>query len=362
MSFRSRLAFATTSALVLALISACGDDPTAPPTQLWQDVSLPNLGAKGFMGIAARGSRVVAVGVAGSSAAREPLAVQSTGGTWQALTLPATPAEALFVGVAIDVSGSVVFVGVRAAEQPIVLDERAGWQTATLPVTGYLNAVVAGQSGTWIAVGTASGGLAATSTAPGVWVPDNAGFTTLQEKGLVDVTHADSAFVACGWDDTFLGPVLRIHDNTGWKALDGPGTVNVPEISEEYRSVLLEPGGALWLGGASIDTSQFPADYSARLARRPASGDWFEVVLPNATNVEAINDILRASDGSLYLACGENTARVLRYDGMIFHDEGPGTPGQVLALAEDGAGRIYAAGVLESGTSDPQPLLRVRNP
>jgi len=362
MDFRSRPVLTATSAALLAFVAACGDDPARPPGEVWRDAALPNLGAAGLINIAARGSRVVAIGAAGSETEPEAVALETTGGAWQVLPLPATPVDALFLGLALDPSGSAVLVGARPAGEPLVLDERVGWQTATLPVAGFLNAVAAGQGSTWVAVGTASGGFAAWSSVPGVWVTDHAGFTTPQEKGLVDVSHADGVFVACGWDDADLGPALRRDDGTGWKNLLGPGSVTIPEAHAEYRSVLLESGGALWLGGTIVEAMGSDEVYTALLARRPPSGDWFEIVLPDAASAEAVNDILRAADGSVYLACGETAARVLRFDGARWHDEGPGTPGQILALAEDASGRIYAAGVSAHATAQPQPLLRVRRP
>ena len=70
----------------------------------------------------------------------------------------------------------------------------------------------------------------------------------------------------------------------------------------------------------------------------------------------------RASDGSLYVACGETTAQVLRLQDGRWSDEGPGTPGRVVALAEDAGGTIYAAGSRSSAPRQSGPLLRKRTP
>lgn len=358
---RSSLLAAAVMTAALPVLSGCGDDPVAPPSGSWSDVVLPDLGTA-LLGVAARGARVVAIGYGHGPVGPEAHAAQSMGGLWRVLPLPTLPPNTVFMGVALDVAGRVVFVGGTPAEQPVIVDERAGWQATILPVAGLLNAVFAGRGDTLVAVGTASGGLAASSFAAGIWSPDRAGFTTAQEKGLVDVTVADGVFIACGWDDAHLQPVLRRRDPSGWTELPGPGGVTVPESHIEYRSVWLEPGGALWLGGTIIDTTGGGERYAAWLARRPSNGDWFEIVLPDPGVLEMVNDILRATDGSVYLACGQITGRVLRFDGTRWSDEGPGTPGEVVALAEAANGTIYAAGFRNSVSSQPGPLLRQRTP
>ena len=205
------------------------------------------------MSIAARGTRVVAVGAVGSDPTPDAVAVQTTGGPWEVLALPATPADAMFTGVTLDESGAAVFVGAIPSGSP--------WSSTSAvagshhpPTTGFLNAVIAGRADTVVAVGTASGGLAARSAAPGAWVTDRAGFATPQEKGLVDIASADGVFVACGWDDADLQPVLRRYDSTGWKEVPGPGSSVIPEIRVEHRAVWLGPGGTVWVGGALVES------------------------------------------------------------------------------------------------------------
>ena len=349
-------------AAMLMLSPGCGDDPAAPANDLWADVTLPALGRSGVVGIAARGSRVVAVGVEKSAASPATFAVQTTGGAWRVLALPATPANAVFLDVAFAAGGEAVIVGGMPAEHPVVLDERTGWSATILPAAGFLFAAAAGDGDSLLAVGVASGGLTALGVAPGAWVTDHAGFTTPQEKGLVDVTFANSTFVACGWDDATLTPVLRRLDSTGWKDVPGPGSAVIPEIREEFYAVWLEPDGSLWLGGTTIESTGGTEVFSARLARRPASGDWLEIVLPSAGAAEAVNDILRAADGSVYLACGRTAARVLRWNGMTWQEEQPAIPGQFLALAETANGAVYAAGVQRWAPGQERPLIRVRRP
>lgn len=349
-------------AAVLALGASCGDDPVAPAEDRWVDVALPSLGRSALMGIAAYGTRVLAIAVDRSTAPPLARVVQTTGGAWELVTIPSGPASTVFLGVCFDTGGQAVLAGGTFAGQAIVLDERTGWSATTWPGEGFLQAVTAGGGDSLLAVGTASGGLSALRSMPGVWQAGRAGFTSQQEKGLVDVSFAGGTFVACGWDDSTGAAILRSLDATGWKPVDGPGTVDIPEVHSEHRAVWRDPDGALWLGGASIDGTNAVEVYRARLSRRPPDGDWFDVVLPDAPGAEAVNDILRAADGSIYLACGETNARVLRWDGMTWQDEQPAIPGRFLALAETADGSVYAAGVRMAAPGQELPLLRRRRP
>lgn len=344
----------------LVLAGGCGDDSVCPcETGPWADVALPDLGEARLVGVAARGTRVVGIGVSLTSA--KSAIVQSTGGSWETIGVPTAPSDVIYLGVALDASARLILVGGSPSLVPIVADERAQWTIPDLMREGALYAVATGGDDSVLAVGTAVGGLAAASSAPGVWSADHAGFTTPQEKGLVDLAYANGVYAACGWDDSVGRPILRLHDGNGWKDTPGPAVVFPPEYSVEYRAVCIEPGGALWLGGALIDATGGGPRYSAWLMRRTSSMDWIGVVLPDAGPAESINDILSATDGSVYLACGRTTARVLRWDGMRWSDEGPGVLGGMSALAEDATGRIYAAGFRGDRGTD-QPLLRVRTP
>jgi hypothetical protein len=302
----------------------------------------------------------VAVGVARPGGTNEAFAVQSTGGAWQTLAVPALPAGSALLGVALDAGGNALLVGGTPSVHPIIVDERANWSASILTASGYLNAVAAGDGSALLAVGVASGGLAARSVGPGVWVTDQAGFTTAAEKGLVDVSFAAGSYIACGWDDATLAPVLRRYDGNSWTEIPGPGLGGTPGIRAEHRAIWLGSDGGFWLGGTVIDSSGGSDRLTARLAARSSGGDWFDIVLPDAPSLEAVNDIRRAADGSLYLACGETTARVLRWDGTSWQDEQPAIPGQFLALAEDATGAIYAAGWRLDAQGQERPLLRRR--
>ena len=358
---QTRLAAALALAVALACASSCGDDPLNPPADPWMDLSTP-VQSGSLLALAAHGADVIAVGAQGRRESPEAVALWSSGGSFSILNLPLTPTGATFSGAAFDGGGGAVIVGGNRAGQPFACDERADWTVGFLPVDGFLNAVARRVDDVLVAVGTGRGGFAATRWVPGGWNPDRAGFTTPQEKGLVSVSCADGVCVACGWDDATLQPILRWFDGSTWSTIPGPGGSAIPEIREEYRVVLLKPGGSLWLGGATIETTGGNDRFVARLAGRPAKGNWFEAVLPDAAGLEAVNDILWASDGTLYLACGEMKARVLRYGGAAWYDEGPGTPGQVLALAESQgvAQTILAAGWRQDATGQPSPLLRSR--
>ena len=99
-------------------------------------------------------------------------------------------------------------------------------------------------------------------------------------------------------------------------------------------------------------------EYVAFLLGRSASGDWVELILPQAGTLDRVNDILIASSG-LYLACGMGqTAHLVRAApgsgpvlDVTLHDA------QVECLAEDGDGIVWAAGSRGNDPNRPVPAL-----
>jgi len=337
----------------LALGVSCGDDPVDPgPAPLWREVALPVMAAGGLLSVDARAGRILAIGVSGSDTMPEWLALErGAGGSWMQLPRPAgAPLEVIPLDVALDASGRAVFVGAirvsGSAVQPWLLDERTGLGFA-LGGEGTLNAVAFGRGDTARAVGTANGGLAVRSFAPGSWNVDDLGFTTPQEIGLVDLEVSQGVFYACGFNDgAAVSATLLRNRGPRWESLS---VANFATI--EMHAVRGDPTGAAWLGGG--DQAANPP--TAFLAGRPTNGDWFQIVLP--PGVGTVRDILATSNGDVYLATGTQNAVILRWNGMLWVHELTRHDARILALAESN-GLLVAVGVATSAARrSPLPLL-----
>jgi hypothetical protein len=314
---------------------------------------LPAIVAGGLLQVDARAGRVVAVGATGSEAMPEWLALErQPSGAWTTLAQPATAFTILPFDVALDPMGRAVFACNfiwRPGElQTVVWDERT--QNFFEPTSiGLLQAVAFGAGDTVRAVGTRLGGLAWRSSSPGNWQEDDLGIPSSQEAGLVDLAVSNGDFYACGFNDGSLQPVILLRNRgTSWESIP---VGNFSTI--EFRAVSADSNGAVWLGG--IDHAADPP--AAFLARRPANGDLFEVVLPPMTG--PVREILVASNGDVYLATGNEDAHILRWNGTAWVTEITRANARILALAE-GTGLIFAVGVASFNATSPQPLVLER--
>jgi len=306
------------------------------------------------MQVDARAGRVVAVGAAGSDTMPRWLAFErrSISG-WTSLPKPATAFDLLPFDVALDATGRAVFAGgVTSLRnlQPGGYDERTG-SLFGIGVEGFFQAIAFGVGDTVRAVGSSAGGSAQRSVTPGNWQSEDLGITTPpQEAGLVDLHVNNGVFYGCGFNDA--GPefaILMRNRGTGWESIPVGNLATI-----ELRAVVADSTGAVWLGG--VDQASDPP--SAFLARRPANGDWFEVVLPPMTG--AVRDILVTTTGEVYLATGNVDAQILRWDGMTWVAEVTRQNTRILALAESND-RLVAVGVANTGTDTPQPLVLERS-
>jgi hypothetical protein len=109
--------------------------------------------------------------------------------------------------------------------------------------------------------------------------------------------------------------------------------------------VALSEGGTLFVGG--IERAGGPGS-KAFLAQRTPAGEWIELILPDPEGLRGVNDILIASDNTIYLACmGENyqpMGTLVRARPVGVGKEINTFPGGLLQVAEDGNGDIYAVG------------------
>jgi hypothetical protein len=78
-----------------------------------------------------------------------------------------------------------------------------------------------------------------------------------------------------------------------------------------------------------------------------------EIVLPAADEIEAVNDILLAADGTTYLACGREDGHILRWPvGGAAAREATFSSARINRLAESPDGSIWAAGAWLTAEGD----------
>lgn len=366
---RSAIAFIL-SALVVGLNACSNSSEPTPPTGAWRAVALQGGPARGgLMDIAFSGGRALAVGTAAEGAppvaAYAPFVAEpGEGGGWRRATPPALPEAGLLTTVGFATGNDAIIAGADPGPpgQGFVLDERGGWNRIDVSI----GALAMATSGGVTRLAGSGGTALLVSVAADSWSAESLPFpSTTGERGLVDIAARDGVWVACGYDDGAEGTpdsphaVLFRNGGTGWQRLAVPcgGCSN-----REFRSVAVSATGGLLLGGAITDYGAGAADASvAFLLVRSASGDWTEIVLPDAGRIDRVNDILVASDGGIYLACGLDGAHcVLRSpSGAPASCELSLEHARIAALGEGPGGILYAVGAtLAPGDSAlPAPAL-----
>jgi len=361
--------------LVAALFLAvgCGDDgPVSPKVSPWTEVPLPDnfLGFGGLLGIAFHGDHGLAVGLL-DAAITGPLVLETSGGSWTRVTIPALSSTMFPVSVTFTSAGEAILGGTDIQSSIVtLLDERNGWSAVNFSTHGGIQNFAEGD-GILRGVGTSLQGLSLVSTAADVWTADGAGFVTTQanDKGLVDVTWHDGIFYACGFDDAADGSpqepsnVVVQNDGTGWTRIESP----VEDGAFELRAIAVTGDGIVLVGGAITDFSAGASDqYVATLVARGTDGTWTPVSLPDPGTLDEVQDILVTSAGDIVLACG--ISRIHFVKGSLdtgLADEGPGSRGQIRHLAEDSTGAVFGCGssfIDEGDVQVPTPLLLKREP
>lgn len=346
------------SLLILCAVGCSDDSSEDLPGGEWQEVALENAPDPGIlMGIAFSGSTAWAVG-AGTEGAPPSVrytpfvAAPSTVDSWRRVTGSWLPAEGLLTTVGFAAGGQAIIAG-AALNSPgggFVLDERDGWNRIPVPLGALATAVSAGEIR--LAGSSTNNAQLLASIAADAWNPESLPFPSgTGERGLADIFARNGVWVACGFDDGAEGTpespngVVFRRSGGAWERLPSPcgGCGN-----REFRAVAISATGGILLGGAITDFSlAAPDDYVAFLLVRSPSGDWAEIVLPQAGALDRINDIWIAADRSLYLACGQNgTARILHLPvGKPAALEATLSNARIEELAEGPDGAIYAAGV-----------------
>ena len=333
--------------LVAISIAACGDDEEAP----WSEVEVVGAPPAGVAySIAFAGSSGL-IGGSGEGGTTTPwVASRSEDGTWAADGEIPLPASGVVSAVGFTTSGEALVSGFELELPPsgYVLDERGGWSRSEILFGGRAFASapdvvrLAGTSGIGIVL--------LTSHEPDVWIPEEIPFasSSQNEKGLNDIDFRDGLFVACGFDDGGDGTpespdnVVFQNSGSGWTAVEAPcGGCS----AYEFRSVAVLSSGAFLLGGAVTDFSGgSPDEYTAFLLLRTAT-EWVELVLPQPGTLDRVNDILVASNGDVFLACGVTSAFVVRKPGTGSFERDATLPtAGIVGLAESSDGSIWAAG------------------
>jgi len=130
----------------------------------------------------------------------------------------------------------------------------------------------------------------------------------------------------------------------------------------EFQSVAVSDEGGIVLGGSITNFAGGANEYTAFLLLRSAGGDWAEIVLPAAQELMTVNDILFARDGVAYLACGRESAFILRWPpgGSVTRDAAFASA-RINRLAEAPDGSISAAGAHLTNVGDvDRPAIWVR--
>jgi hypothetical protein len=225
-------------------------------------------------------------------------------------------------------------------------------------------------------VGFGASGVVATGTGP-VSVPvvigsaeggfefgDFTAGTSAGEKGLVDLAVEDGQVYGVGFDDRGEGTpeqpwrIVSRFDGEEWGAIESPcGSC----AGIGFRAVAAS-AAELLVGGSIMVDSSAPVTEHAWLASW-SEGEWTTIEVPDADLVQQINDILVASDGTVYFAAGsyESPAYLLSADpgqAPVIEWTRPGI--RLWALTETADGRILAAG-LQPGPQQGVPIVVERD-
>jgi len=337
--------------LIIVFLAACSDDddpvnPVSPP--LWQEVDLGATPPSMMRAVDFHGDRGLALGLNLSGMKNQDLTAThhffslQPDRQWQPVDLVEVPTGAIMLDLAFDAGGKVALAGVQLSSHAgLVLDLR-GIDPKVVTNSGWGLLTVDGEGSFMVAGGRKKGGDLWTSTGPGTWNVDVLPLTGTNDSGFRDVYIRGDRAVACGFDDgaDTLQVILERTVSTGWTKVPAGGP-----YTATYFCIALSEDGTIFVGGIEGAGGMSP---KAFLTQRNADGLWAELLLPDPEILHGVNDILIASDGSIYLACmgeGENSVANLVHAGPGgVRKEITSFPGGLLQLGEAGNGDIYAVG------------------
>ena len=346
----------------------------------WPEVELPSVLVDGLMlSLDTAGDRTVGLAVGSSGAwviERGPTGWETTGDTPLPGTVPAPraqiPALPLFAScLAVDGHGNVQVVGAEpTAPAPVVWSEGdLGWQVTNMSGTelrGALNSVVA--TGAQDIVGAGAGVSGFLVVTGSVYDGLDFGFVSTPGeallKSVLDLSESSGAVYGLGFDNGADGSLEQPkrfvveYSEGAWTMLPSPcGSCS----TKDFRAIAATPW-SVYVGGASTDFSQGAEDESVAwlMEYSISSGEWTELVVPSAGELDRVNDILVSSSGDLYLACGERGASIVRMlvdGGAVVEWEDAGMA--LFSLGESADGVLLAAGLIE-GIEKGTPVILER--
>jgi hypothetical protein len=363
MNQRFRSTFCIALLASAALFASCENDASRPdPAGPWDDVALIDAPqGSAFLDIAFSATRGLAAGATAAGVAPHQtftpfLASRQADGAWAPASGVPLPSNGILTVVGMAPAGEAIVAGADATSGVgFILDERGGWSRHD----GAFGALAFAASGNTLRLGgsAAANQQVRISTSADVWTPESLPYPVgAGERGIQDIAARNSHWAACGFDDAGDGSpespsrVLFADDGAGWERIDaGCGGCS----NREFEAVAVGASGAILLGGSITDFSGGASVYTASLLLRSTGGDWVEIVLPRADEIEAVNDILLATDGTTYLACGREAGYILRWPvGGTAAREATFSSARINRLAEAPDGSIWAAGAWLTAEGD----------
>lgn len=353
-------------ALVVLFLGACSDeDPVTPAAPLWVEVEL-NIppGESRFQAIDFNGGQGMAMGIWGNLfkdwPAENVFFKLQPDGTWLPVLLGTIPASVIFLDLALDPLGNPVLAGIQdTGPSSILLDFRGASPEYFTSGTRGLFAVD-GEGSFMVAAGYAMGGELWTSTTAGSWIMDDVTppMTGTNDSGFNDVFIRGDHAVACGFDDgaDILQVILEWTPLTSWTKVELAGST-----FRTFNCVALSDNGTIFVGG--IERAGSPGS-KAFWAQCSPQGVWTDLALPDPEGLRGVNDILIASDNTIYLACaGESynsRGSLLHTQSGKIWKEIKSFSGGLLQLAEAENGDIYAVGFRRNESNGAETAVMFR--
>jgi hypothetical protein len=367
-------------------VTGCDDDDDPESCgcieDTWVEQSLPGELVDGAVfDLDAGSGRLVALGVSSTGT----WVIEKDGDLWGLMDpspLPGTGPELgprsafeprrVGSALAVDGKGRVVVVGASIAGLgPVVWAEsEKQWFVVEDQSPGFLQDVVAFGADGIVGAGAASSGFpTVTGSIEGTLALETIAVSGSGGAGLVSLVAEAGGVFGVGFDDGADGSseepfrIVMHYDGFEWARLESPcGNCGAYEFrAVEARSNALFVGGSVTVRPEGDPTASAEEQAWFAVWSFEESG-WTTVVLPQPATLKRVNAILAASDGTIWLACGDTES-----SGWIVR-AAPGEAAEIdleaegyrlFSLAESTDGTIVASG-LDYGTSQGSPVILER--